>query len=68
MDGRAGQAIVHGVGYCATSFHFGLLYGFGKEEEMKTHSSILAWETPWTEEPDGLQSLGSQRVRHDLVT
>ena len=38
------------------------------EEEMKTHSSILAWETPWTEEPDGLQSLGSQRVRHDLVT
>ena len=33
-----------------------------------THSNILAWEIPWTEEPDGLQFLGSQRVRHDLVT
>ena len=30
------------------------------EEEMETHSSILAWETPWTEEPDRLQSTGSQ--------
>ena len=29
------------------------------EEEMATHSSILAWEIPWTEEPDGLQSIGS---------
>ena len=38
------------------------------EEEMAIHSSILAWKTPWTEEPDGLQSLGSQRVRHDLAT
>ena len=35
------------------------------EKEMATHSSILAWETPWTEEPAGLQSLGSQRVGHD---
>ena len=35
---------------------------------METHSSILAWETPWTEEPGGLQSMGLQRVRHDLVT
>ena len=35
------------------------------EEEMKTHSSILAWETPWTEEAGGLQSMGSQRVRHN---
>ena len=34
---------------------------------MATHSSILAWEIPWTEEPGGLQFLGSQRVRHDLV-
>ena len=34
---------------------------------MKTHSSIPAWESPWTEEPDGLQSLGLQRVGHDLV-
>ena len=32
---------------------------------MKTHSSILAWEIPWTEEPGGLQSMGSQRIEHD---
>ena len=38
------------------------------EEEMATHSSILAWEIPRTEEPGGLQSMGLQRVRHDLVT
>ena len=35
------------------------------EEEMTTHSSILAWRIPWTEEPDGLQSMGLQRVTHD---
>ena len=34
------------------------------EEEMATHSSVLAWKTPRTEEPGRLQSLGSQRVRH----
>ena len=35
------------------------------EKEMKTHSNILAWRIPWTEEPGGLQSMGSQRVGHD---
>ena len=35
------------------------------EEEMATHSGILAWGIPWTEEPCGLQSMGSQRVGHD---
>ena len=35
------------------------------EKEMAAHSSILAWRIPWTEEPGGLQSMGSQRVRHD---
>ena len=35
---------------------------------MVTHSSILAWEIPWTEEPGGLQSMWSQRVRHNLST
>ena len=35
---------------------------------MATHSSILAWRIPWTEEPGGLQSMGSQRVGHDLAT
>ena len=34
------------------------------EKEIATHFSILAWEIPWTEEPGGLQSTGSQRVRH----
>ena len=38
------------------------------EKEMATHSSILAWKTPWMEKPDGLQSMESQRVGHDWVT
>ena len=38
------------------------------EKEMATHSSILAWKTPWTEEPGRLQSMGSQRVGHDQAT
>ena len=35
------------------------------EKDVATHSSILAWETPWTEKPGTLQSMGSQRVGHD---
>ena len=50
--------------------------GFGRslgwedppEEEMATHSTILAWKIPRTEEPGGLQSMGLQRVRHNLET
>ena len=38
------------------------------EKEMATHSSILIWELQWTEEPGKLQSTGSQRVGHNLVT
>ena len=38
------------------------------EKEMWTQSSILAWKIPWTEEPGGLQSMGSQRVQHDWAT
>ena len=38
------------------------------EKGMATHSSILAWEIPWTEESGGLQSMGSRRVRQDLTT
>ena len=37
-------------------------------KEMAIHSSILAWEIPWTEETSGLQSIGLQRVGHDLET
>ena len=44
----------------------GSIPGLGRslEEEMTTYSSILAWGIPWTEEPGGLQSIGSQRVGH----
>ena len=38
---------------------------FPLEEEIATHSSILAWKIPWAEESGGLQSMGLQRVRHD---
>ena len=38
------------------------------EKEMTIHSSILAWEIPWTEEPGGLQSMGLQTAGHDLAT
>ena len=47
------------------------VWSLGQEdllEGMATHSSILAWRIPWTEEPGGLQSTGSQRVRYDWVT
>ena len=44
------------------------LYRFSLEKEMATHSSILAWEIPWTEVPGRLQSMGSKRVRHDWAT
>ena len=38
------------------------------KKEMATHSSIIAWEIPWTEEPGGLPFLGLQRVGHSLAT
>ena len=62
MDRGAWWAAVHGVAESRTrlsdftfTFHFHAL-----EKEMASHSSILAWKIPWTEEPDGLQSVGSQ--------
>ena len=48
---------------CSSQLQLGIL-----EEEMATHSSILAWKIPWTEESGGLQSKGLQRVGHDWVT
>ena len=54
----------------ANSGEVGSITGVGRsleEEELATHSSILAWEIPWTEEPGGLQSMELQRVEHDLV-
>ena len=66
MDGGAWKAAVHGVakGWTRLSdftftFHFPAL-----EKEMATHSSVLAWRIPGTEEPGGLPSMGSHRVGH----
>ena len=48
----------------------GLSPGSGRSlgKEVATHSSILAWRIPWTKKLGGLQSMGSQRVRHNLAT
>ena len=67
MDGGAWQAAVHGVAKSQIqlsdftfTFHFHAL-----EKEMATHSSVLAWRIPGTEEPGGLPSMGSHRVGHN---
>ena len=67
MDRGAWWAAIYGVAKSQTwlrdftfTFHFHAL-----EKEMATHSNVLAWRIPWTEEPDGLPSMGSHRVGHD---
>ena len=67
MDAGAWWAAVHGVAKSWTglsnftcTFHF-----HASEKEMATHSSVLAWRIPGTEEPGGLLSMGSRRVGHD---
>ena len=67
MDAAAWQATVHGVAKSRTqlsdftfTFHIHTL-----EKELVTHSSILAWRIPGTEEPGGLLSMGLHRVEHD---
>ena len=67
MDGRAWQATVHGVARSRTRLsNFSLTFHFpALEEEMATHSSVLAWRIPGMGEPGGLPSLGSHRVGHD---
>ena len=60
------------VGDAGDTEDLGSVSGSGRspeeEEEMTIHSSILAWEIPWTEKPDGLQSMSLQRVGQSLVT
>ena len=70
MDGGAWWAAVHGVAKSRTqlsdftfTFHFDAM-----EKEMATHSSVLAWRIPGTEEPNGLLSVGLHRVGHDWAT
>ena len=60
-DSSDGKASAYNAG------DMGSIPGSGRslEKETATHSSIHAWKIPWTEEPGGLQSMGSQRVRHD---
>ena len=67
MDGGAWWAAVHGIAKSQTrlndftfTFHFPEL-----EKEMATHSSVLVWRIPGTEEPGGLPPMGSHRVGHD---
>ena len=67
MDREAWWAAVHGVAKSRArlsnftfTFHFHAL-----EKEMASHSSVLAWRIPWTGEPGGLPSMGSDRVEHD---
>ena len=50
---------------CSNYRTIALISHASMEKEMATHSNILAWRIPWTEEPGGLQSTGSQRVGHD---
>ena len=67
MDGRAWWAAVRGVAKSRarlSDFPFTLNFR-ALEKEMATHSSVLAWRIPGTEEPDGLPSMGSHRVGHD---
>ena len=61
---RSGQESACQCGRCG----FNLCQKDPLEEEMTTHSSILAWKIPWTEEPGGLQPMGSQRVGHNWPT
>ena len=67
MDEGAWQAAVHGVAKSQarlSGFTF-TFYFHTPEKEMATHSSVLAWRIPGTEEPGGLPSMGSHRVVHD---
>ena len=54
--------------YIFYSIHYVVYTIYISDKKMATHSSTLAWKIPWTEEPDGLQSMGSRRIGHDWAT
>ena len=62
------DCIVHGVAKIQTQLVQSLGQEDPPEKEMATHSSIFAWEIPWTEESGRLQSIGLERVRNNLAT
>ena len=64
-DWVAGWIYECSEGWTCGSVHLRGHYSNSMEKGMATHSSILAWKIPWTEEPGGLQSMGSQRVGHN---
>ena len=66
--GFLGGSVIKNPPYMQESWVWSLGQEDSPEKEMATHSRILAWRIPWTEEPGGLQSMRSQRVRHDWVT
>ena len=65
MDRGAWWAAVRGVTKSRARLNDFTFLFHALEKEMATHSSVLAWRIPWTEEPGGLQSVGSQRVGQD---
>ena len=68
MEGFPGGSVVKNLPAMQETWVQSLGQEYPLEEEMATHSSILAWEIPWTEAPGGVQSMGLQRVRHHLET
>ena len=65
MDRGAWGATVHGVANSQTRLSDEHFHSHALEKGMATHSSILPWRIPGTEEPGGLLSMGSHRVKHD---
>ena len=65
-DGSAGQESSYTMQETQEMQFWSLSWGDHLEEELATHSSILAWKIPWTEEPDGLQSKGHSRTQLNM--
>ena len=64
-EARSGPRLLNDKFFLTINKVLNSILSFGSGEGNPTHSSILAWRIPWTEEPDRLQFMGSQRVEHD---